>query len=59
MRVIVPPRELTKGQDTDAEEEKQELAELTEKFQPLLDYLKKEAADSVMDGQYPPFLVLN
>lgn len=36
--------------DLDPEEEKAEQKALTEKFQPLIDYLKKEAKDTVRDG---------
>ncbi|KAF9055246.1 HSP90-domain-containing protein [Hymenopellis radicata] len=36
-------------EDLDAEEEKALQKEMTEKFQPLLDYLKKEAGDVVRD----------
>lgn len=39
--------------DLDEDEEKEQLKELQEKFQPLLDYLKKEAQEVVRDGRSP------
>ena len=37
--------------DKETEEEKREMEELTEKFQPLLTYLKLEAQAAVHDGE--------
>jgi len=38
--------------DADAEEEKEQQAALTEKFQPLLDWLKTQASGVVNKGEY-------
>lgn len=38
--------------DEDPDEEKAELQALTEKFRPLLDWLKKEAGELVREGQF-------
>lgn len=43
--------------DQDPEEEKAEQKELTEKFKPLLEYLKKQADKVVRDGMDHQILV--
>ena len=39
-------------EDEDPEEEKQKQATYAEKFEPLIEYLKNETANSVMNGEY-------
>jgi hypothetical protein len=38
-------------EDEDAEEEKSRQAELKESYKPLLEYLKTESKDIVLDGE--------